>query len=730
MRTDILLRHLGTVAILLLPALPQGCFPSPATAQLSAHLLDEETEVRSLRFRFLDSESFPESRLKRQIALTARGGGYGLKKSLSFLPFVSEPEPHPFDPLSLQRDVARLRAFYQGAGFPEVDVRYEVALDPEENLVDVEFLIREGTPRTLIGLSFSGPSGAPLHEILPPQLAPGWRDFEGERQALLGQRFGDGERAQLEGSPIRWLLDRGYPFPESESRVEIDATGLEASLFVTVTPGSRSRVGALAVQGAVSVGDGVVLREIPLRRGDWYSARQVNEGRRRISALGLFGMALADVTPQAPSADSAVQVLYRVREVRPRSLSGFLGYTNVGGLAFGGQWEHRNFSGGARTLALNGTAETGLFAFFTEVPDEFFRASVSLRQPFVFVSGLSLLASPFGEYRNDYRDRSWEAGADGTLFFQYAPLKAVSLRYRASLREVLEHRLGDVTLGTDALVDAVIAKELLEDQLVVSAFTLSGTFGRLDDQANPRNGFILQPSLEVTGPKALPTNEYVKGDLWASYYRALGAHARFAGSIRAGRVFPFGGSIPASDSTGLTEFVQLRDVTLTAGGPTDVRGWSSRSLGPKVPDVEIVQEGDSTRYGASRYLPLGGLARLSFALEIQFPLPGFPSRLSGHSFLDGGRVWTPDHRFIPGKDPFKQDRFFYSTGAGLGIQTPVGPLRMSVGYKLNPSPLDVRDPGEVLEYILTGGPLDELDQNVPEGWWRRLQLHLTIGRVF
>ena len=29
----------------------------------------------------------------------------------------------------------------------------------------------------------------------------------------------------------------------------------------------------------------------------------------------------------------------------------------------------------------------------------------------------------------------------------------------------------------------------------------------------------------------------------------------------------------------------------------------------------------------------------------------------------------------------------------------MGPIRVSVGYKLNPSPLDLRDPGEVLDLL-------------------------------
>lgn len=707
-------------------SLSLGASPAPVASQLPAELLNGETEVRSIRFSFLDSETFPESRLLDQIGLTERGWAYGPSKSLAFLPFISKPEPHPFDPLSLQRDVARIREFYRGAGFPEVVVRYEVKLDQEKNLVDVEFRISEGRPRTLISLVYTTSSGAPLTDVLAPEIVHGWLSFvEEEEEAALGEVFGDGDLARMEGNPLRWLWDRGYPFPNSDSSLETDSTGFQARFTIRVDPGRRSRVGTITVEGAPSVEDDVILREIPLREGDWYSASRVSEGRRRISALDIFRVAVADVV-RLEEPDSSVGIQIRAREAKPRSVTGSLGYTNVGGLTLGGEWEHRNFLGGARTLAVNGTAETGNLVVLTEVPDRYFRGAVSLRQPFFLVSGLSLVASPFGEYRDDYRDRSWEAGMDGTVVYQFAPLRAISLRSRVSNREVLEYRLEDTGLSLADLLGSSAAVDSLPGRIVVSALTLSVNLERLDDPVNPNRGFVLQPSLEVTAPPGFPTNEYFKAEVWGSLYRPVAGGLRLVGSLRAGRLYPFGGSVPPPGSDGLLEFLQLRDVNLTAGGPSDVRGWGSRMLGPKIPDVQTRQEGDSLVISASRYVPLGGLARISGALELQFPVPLFSGSFEGHVFLDGGRVWTPDGRYPLEDDPYGQDRAYYSAGGGFGVQTPVGPIRVSVGYKLNPSPLDLRDPSEVLDVLLQGQSI--LD--APTRKWRRLQVHLTVGRVF
>jgi outer membrane protein insertion porin family len=505
----------------------------------------------------------------------------------------------------------------------------------------------------------------------------------------------------------------------------VDSTRFQARLTVRIDPGPRSRVGAVDVEGVTSVDPSVIKREVPIRAGDWFSAGKVSQGRQRIFRLDLVNMAMADVAPIQES-DSTVRVLFQVREGRQRSVSGEVGYTNTGGVALGGEWEHRNFVGGARTLSVSGSGESGALAVFNEAPDRYLRAAVSLRQPYLFVPDLSFAVGPFGEYRDDYRDRSWEAGLDGTLTYQLGPLQAVSLRYRLSNREVLEYRGPDGNTATAGFIGGQSLIESLEETVLVSAFTLSATLEELDDPANPRRGAVLQPSVEATAPLGFPTNEYVKTDLAASLFRPVGGRGRFAVSLRAGRLFPFGGSVPPSDSTGALEFLQLRDVNLTAGGPSDVRGWGSRLLGPKLPDVEFEGEGDAQVYSAARYLPLGGLARVTGGVELELPLSRMGSALMGHVFLEGGRVWTPDHRFMLPDDPFDQDRAYYSTGAGVGIETPVGPIRISLGYKLNPSVFDVRDPGEVLDLILEGRSILE----APARNIRRLQLHLTVGRTF
>jgi outer membrane protein assembly factor BamA len=126
---------------------------------------------------------------------------------------------------------------------------------------------------------------------------------------------------------------------------------------------------------------------------------------------------------------------------------------------------------------------------------------------------------------------------------------------------------------------------------------------------------------------------------------------------------------------------------------------------------------------ADRYAPIGALARVTGSLELRFPAPGFSPSWQAHVFVDGGRVWTPDERFsqsplLPGETDFR-----FSLGVGLSYQTPVGALGLNLGYKLNPSAVDVRDAGEVLNALVAGQPIT----SVPEDWRHRFHLHVMFG---
>jgi outer membrane protein assembly factor BamA len=67
--------------------------------------------------------------------------------------------------------------------------------------------------------------------------------------------------------------------------------------------------------------------------------------------------------------------------------------------------------------------------------------------------------------------------------------------------------------------------------------------------------------------------------------------------------------------------------------------------------------------------------------------------------------------------------FRFSAGAGLSYQTPVGAVRFSIGYKLNPSDGDTRDAGEVFDSLRAGKPVT----SVPSHWIDRLHLHFSLG---
>jgi outer membrane protein assembly factor BamA len=99
-----------------------------------------------------------------------------------------------------------------------------------------------------------------------------------------------------------------------------------------------------------------------------------------------------------------------------------------------------------------------------------------------------------------------------------------------------------------------------------------------------------------------------------------------------------------------------------AGGATTVRGYPEQLLGPTTFDSE-----------GYKNKAIGGKLLYLMNVEIRIPIYWL---FVGEIFLDGGNVWREISDFDPTEIKF-------STGLGLVLLTPVGPIRFDYGVKLN-----------------------------------------------
>ena len=713
MRTELLL-----VASLL------GAVVAPLGAQDPLTTITPATEVRSIKFDFEEKSTIEELDLRAQLATTARGRFDKVLKILSWLPAVPEAPPHPFEPLALQRDVARLRQFYQRNGFPSATVHYVVRYDAKPNVVDITFVVREGPPLVLAALDFQGPDPAP--PALAAELEPDWNRYVAWQRSRIN-RWTEDQQRSLADSTTRWLRDRGYPFAMATTRLTVDSAESRAAVTVMVEPGLRRRLGRITVVGNRSVAARYLRRQLPVETGEWYSAARLEQGRQQLMQFDVIRLALIQVHRDSRAPDSVVDVALQVSENEPHLIRTELGLSSGSGIGGQADWTHRNFFRGLRTFTVGVSAHTGILPLESAARQEY-RLAVSVFEPYVGDRRLSLGVGPFGEYRDDVRDRSWRVGLQGSLVFATSPLRSVALGYTVARRRILDFGFGNIDpsqylplLGLATTNQVGELRTTLDNSLL----TLGATWGRLDRFASPRKGFVVRPKLEVTTP-FLSTVEYVLAEVGASAFLplrgAIGATLRAS----AGRIYPFGRSLPSASRSPIAALLNLHDATFTAGGTRDVRGWGSDLLGPKLPKIEPSGIDSGTGFAATQYAPVGGLARVLASAQLNVPLPGFAGKLHSFAFLDGARGWTPDARFAIADRALAQDRFFVGTGAGLGYETLVGAIEVALGYKLNPSALDVRDPGAVMDALAAGRAITD----VPSDARRRWQLHFSIGASF
>jgi outer membrane protein insertion porin family len=172
-----------------------------------------------------------------------------------------------------------------------------------------------------------------------------------------------------------------------------------------------------------------------------------------------------------------------------------------------------------------------------------------------------------------------------------------------------------------------------------------------DDPFNPKRGMFVSGGAELASLLLASQVNYWSLTGQTSYYLPVVRRNSLALSARAGSILPYGDTPEVP--------IQKR---FFAGGRTTVRGFEQDTLGPIGPD------------GA----PIGGNFQLVLNAEMRVPLRyGFLTA----AFVDAGSVWL-------WKNP--QYGFDLRETAGLSLRyiTPVGPISVDYGWKLD------RRPGE------------------------------------
>jgi outer membrane protein insertion porin family/translocation and assembly module TamA len=633
-------------------------------------------EIRSIRFE--GNTSFAETQLRASILAVATHC-----RSAALLPlcwFGTSLQRAWFDPRVLAFDSVRVRLFYYRHGFREA----QVALDTlrEGSGVHVRFLVSEGRPVLVSEVLFEG--GDPF----PSSLGRGLPLSTGrplDEIALEATR--DSLRTRLQ--------DAGFFHAEVLANYAIERTSpYSARVEYQLLPGPLTRFGEVEVRGAERVDTSLVLRALAFRPGDRYSRTALLHSQRNLFALEVFRH--AEIAPLAGPADSVLPVRVLVIEgVQHRFRFGF-GATTAEYLNAEGRWLSRNLLGGARRLEATVRIANLIAEPLASVP------------PFNECSGIYCERS--GSVRLDYAQPSFlhpltTLGAG--LFLERVTVPQVYVRTsRGAYTSVLRSfgGGGGVALGYRPELTKLESAEqvfcanftaceaedirLLRESHRLAPITFSYNLERANSLLAPSRGFALRLEGEVAGKATFSEFAYLRGVGELVAYREPFREVVIATRVRGGWARAVG-----APGQGLGLHPQRR---FFAGGPSSVRGFAQYRLGPKLLTADAARTLARTdSLGAActpqsinagecdvsalagehpeqlRLQPVGGSVLVEGNLEVRFPL--MLERFRGAAFLDVGQVWRAGESVELG-------RLAWSPGLGVRYFSPIGPVRVDVGY--------------------------------------------------
>ncbi len=604
--------------------------------------------------------------------------------------------------------VETIRKLYEKKGFPDARVTFKRKETDKE--VAVSFSVEEGKKAFIGKIAFQGNQAfsdkmlseqiltrsrnllllrrgrfltgkwdKDLGTIVNLYLAEGFQDVSvesslepipGKKHRLLLQiRIHKGPRHTIASSAIRgvrpeWetvlreetFLKPGEPFHEGKivaearriggfyakrgyllARVDNDFRVLEdhtVEVTFNVHEGPCFRLSGLIITGNQKTRPKTIQKTFRIIEGDPIDNEKLSKTRRRLFRLGIFeGLSL-----RVPGLDLAAQemrdegeeeverpVLIEVREKKSLGAEVGISYDSDWGLEGLLSLREENLLGRAKKVTMDviGGKER------TEV-------RLAYADPTLMAQRATLTAQA------KYERSVGEAYTERRISFEGGLFRKLRHEYTPGLFLILDDAVTYDVASTapDAPEPSSTTNLFVRPQIVRDT---------RQDKLYPRDGSYSQARVAVSNQAWGSDDELVIYQLWLQDYFELKPNWILAGRLSLDNVAPYG-STDAVPSTYL----------LFAGGNNSVRGFPRDGLGPK--DLSGT--------------PKGGTTRIIGNMEIRFPIYRL---IHGVAFVDVGSL-------TDGFEEIGFDTFRWSTGAGLRLYTPVGPIRLEYGYQLQENP--------------------------------------------
>ncbi len=578
----------------------------------------------------------------------------------------------------LNADAESIEQLYQSNGFPNVKVTPTVDDDyqGEKGRLLVTLKIDEGPLVRVASLTLTGNESVPTEALLE------------QLSNLEGQPYSDEKLVSDREAVLTYYFNRGYPQAVFDPTVEPDANDpTRMHLVYSIREGPQFFVDRILVSGLRTTRPWVVEREFQIQSGGPISVSGMLDTQRRLYDLGIFNeVSLAVANPEGRTRSKHVVV--QVEEARRYTFDyGFGMEVQTGADPGGSQPQARTgvsprFSFDVTRINFRGRDHT--IVFKSRIGRLQQRGLVSYIVPRWFnKENLKFSFTALFDTTRDVRTFTSER-LEGSVQAEHRWNKASTLLYRFAYRRV---KVDPASLVVDPNLIPLLSRPVRVGIPSISYIR--------DTRDNPIESFKgsywtvdAGISSSIFGSEA----SFWRLFLQNSTYHRFG-HPRkpwvLARSTRIGFEEPL--DPDAAEEIPLPE-------RFFSGGGNSHRGFAINQAGPRDRQTGF---------------PVGGSAVFLNNVELRSPeltLPLLEENVSAVIFHDAGNVFSSAGDLFKNLFRFAQrserdcrlltlsarcdlDYTTHAIGAGLRYKTPIGPVRLDVGYNLNPPTFPVRAEG-------------------------------------